>query len=442
MTTYTSNLIIKNCYSTGTISGNYAGGIAGYRTSTNDPTVASNCTITNCYSRGAITGTAAGGIYGYKAAYSSGSIATANNCYSNGAITGIAAGGIFDASFNYPGQITTKCYTSNGNWLDAKADLSLNMASNAWVDINLNSNSIPYLLADFSYNMYTPSIGTNITDSNTSSLEYNSYTYSIVSVNGAAKPTGISIITNDGKILIQPDSLNSGNYNIKVLAQKKDLNKYYFSNFTYIDTNVIPCFLEGTKILCLKNGEEIYIKIEDLEKGDFIKTYKQGYLPLGVVGYTCIHNKEINDILTENLYKCTKDKYPELTEDLYLTGGHGILMNDNDFNSQTLTTAQIIQLAFKDLTCCDKSNIMHLYLREMVKKRQTCRKIDDLWCVETYKDNRAERLSIDGNYNIWNIALNSNNDDISYGIYANGLLVETASKNFMKNESGMVLKYE
>ena len=445
---YSSNVNIKNCYTTGTISGNYAGGIAGYLTATSGNgsiDASANCKITNCYSRGAITGTAAGGIYGYKASFTSNSTASAINCYSNGAITGTSAGGIFDASFNFDGQITSQCYVSNGNWLDASANTSLNMLANVWVDISSSSNSIPYLNGDISFNMYTPNAGTNITTSPASSLP-SGYAYSITSVNNSPKPSSITINAANGVITVQPNSLDPNTYNIKVLAQKSGLNSgYYFSNFTYIDTNIIPCFLEGTKILCFKNGEEKYIKIEELEKGDLIKTYKQtdtGYLPLAVVGYTSIHNKEINDILIENLYKCTKEKYPELTEDLYLTGGHGILMSDDDFNKQTLTASQVIQSAFKDLTICGKSNILHLYLREMIKNRQQCRKISDLWCVESYKDMRAERYSCDGNYNIWNIALDSNNDDESYGIYANGLLVETASKNFLKSDSGMILKYE
>ena len=446
---YPSKLIIKNCYSTGDISGNWAGGIAGYNTSStgsNINPVDASCTIINCYSRGNIKGYGAGGIYGYKAAETQTSIAVANNCYSNGVISGQYAGGIFDASYNYPGQITIKCYASNGNWLDLDANTSLNMNTNTWVDISSSSNNVPYLLADFSYNIYNNNVGTN-TGSGVSKLEAG-YTYSITSIkptnniNNTPAPTDITINSSNGTITINSNNLNLDTYKITVLAQKNNLHSYYFSTFTYIDSIIIPCFLEGTKILCLKNGEEKYIKIEDLEKGDLVKTYKQGYLPLGVVGYTCIHNKEINDVLIENLYKCTKEKYPELTEDLYLTGGHGILMNDNDFNIQTLSTAQIIQLAFKDSTCCGKSNIMHLLLREMIKNREKCRKIDDLWCVEAYKDMRADRFSINGNYNIWNIALDSNNDDISYGIYANGLLVETASKNFMKKESGMVLKFE
>ena len=106
---------IRSCYSTGEISGIWAGGIAGATNSGN---------ISNCYSTGEISGERGGGVAGnynegnisncYStgpiSAYSTGGISGRNNsgnilnCYSSGAISGSLAGGI--AGARHVGSIT------------------------------------------------------------------------------------------------------------------------------------------------------------------------------------------------------------------------------------------------------------------------------------------------------------------------------------------------
>ena len=45
------------------------------------------------------------------------------------------------------------------------------------------------------------------------------------------------------------------------------------------------CFNQGTKILCCnKNLKEEYISIENLKKGDLVKTYKHGYKKIDLIG--------------------------------------------------------------------------------------------------------------------------------------------------------------
>ena len=39
----------------------------------------------------------------------------------------------------------------------------------------------------------------------------------------------------------------------------------------------MPCFVEGTKILCLIKNEEVYVPIENIEIGTKIKTYPNTY---------------------------------------------------------------------------------------------------------------------------------------------------------------------
>jgi hypothetical protein len=91
---------VQQCYSTGNITNNYAGGISGYWSGKNG-----SCTITNCYSTGNLVGS--GGIVGENAGTNGYCLVT--NCYSTGNALGIYTGGI--AGF-YAGQ-QGRCDISN-----------------------------------------------------------------------------------------------------------------------------------------------------------------------------------------------------------------------------------------------------------------------------------------------------------------------------------------
>jgi len=81
-----------------------------------------------------------------------------------------------------------------------------------------------------------------------------------------------------------------------------------------------PCYSRGTKILTADRG---YIPVEELKRGDFIKTYIHGDLPIENI----ISNKIMND--PDNFKHCfykLSSNNPEL-EDLVVTGGHGILVD-------------------------------------------------------------------------------------------------------------------
>jgi len=59
----------------------------------------------------------------------------------------------------------------------------------------------------------------------------------------------------------------------------------------------------------------------------------------------------------------------------------------------------------------------------------------------TYLDNKAEPYIADHEYEeIWHLALESDDKNINYGIYANGLLIETCSINFINNKSNLKFK--
>jgi hypothetical protein len=58
----------------------------------------------------------------------------------------------------------------------------------------------------------------------------------------------------------------------------------------------------------------------------FVKTISNGYIPIIMIGTTKLYNSGNNLRGVNRLYKCSKNKYPQLTEDLFITGYHSILV--------------------------------------------------------------------------------------------------------------------
>ena len=171
-----------------------------------------------------------------------------------------------------------------------------------------------------------------------------------------------------------------------------------------------PCFKEGTKILCQIDGVDTYQPIETLKIGTLVKTSLDGYKKIELIGSGSIYNPGTHERTEDRLYKCSPDKYPELKEDLYITGQHSILVN-------TLTDSQRAQT-----------------IKHLGKIFVTDKKYRLIACV----DERAEPWANEGIYTIYHLALENENKQMNYGIYVNGgLLVETCSINTLKDKSNM-----
>lgn len=171
-----------------------------------------------------------------------------------------------------------------------------------------------------------------------------------------------------------------------------------------------PCFKEGTKILCQIGGVETYVRIETIEPGTLVKTSRDGFKKVEIIAKGDIQNSS-DTLRTENrLYKCSPKNYPELKEDLYITGCHSILVD-------TLTDEQ------KEKT---KKHLGKIFITDKKYRLMAC------------IDERAEPWNSAGHYTIWHLALENPDVKMNYGVYANGLLVETCSINFLKNRSNMV----
>ena len=177
-------------------------------------------------------------------------------------------------------------------------------------------------------------------------------------------------------------------------------------------TAPVICFKEDSTILCFVDGKETYIPIQNIRKGTLVKTCLNGYVPVNMIGTSKLYNPSNNLRGKNRLYKCTKEKYPELTEDLIITGCHSILV-DHMTDEQRAKSVELTG----DIWVTD-------------------RKYRLIACT----DERADPLEEDGLFNIWHLALDNDDIRMNYGIYANGgLLVETTSIRMLREYSGMTL---
>ena len=186
----------------------------------------------------------------------------------------------------------------------------------------------------------------------------------------------------------------------------EDTPLYTFFNFIPVR---YPCFMEGTQILCFKNNKEVYRPIQELRKGDLVKTISNGYLPIYMIGTSEFKNPGHNARVPNRLYKYTSEKYPELFEDLYITGCHSILvpfLTDEEWDNtkELLGDIFITDNHFRLMACLDENS--------------------EPYCKAAY-------------INIYHIALENTNYYMNYGVYANGLLVESCSKRYLTELSNM-----
>jgi hypothetical protein len=207
--------------------------------------------------------------------------------------------------------------------------------------------------------------------------------------------------------------VNVGNNNVTITVTAQDgVTQTFYNVIIKInqDPNVI-CFKEDSQILCLIDNKEVYVPIQNLRKGTLVKTLASGHLPVELVGHSTIHNSSNKERGIDRLYRCSKSKYPELFEDLIITGCHSILEKD-------ITEEQRQKLI---------ESTGKIYITENRYRLLAC------------LDDRTDTYEVEGNHSIWHFALENENNLSNYGVYANGLLVESCSKRMISEYADMVI---
>jgi hypothetical protein len=169
----------------------------------------------------------------------------------------------------------------------------------------------------------------------------------------------------------------------------------------------LVCFKEGTEILT-NTG---YRAIETLRKGDLVKTVKHDYKSIDMIGYRPISHIPSTQRIKDQLYVCRSEQYPDITNELVITGCHAILVKDFKEGEREKT----------------EEILGNIYVT------------DDHYRLPACVDCRASVYEKEGTYMIYHLALENDDYYRNYGIYANGLLVETTSKRYLKELSNMIL---
>jgi hypothetical protein len=190
-------------------------------------------------------------------------------------------------------------------------------------------------------------------------------------------------------------------------ALYSDNSNTFYNQYVYT-TEPIVCFKDTTKILT-DNG---YIAIQDLKNGDLVETFGHGLKPIIVIKKKEIIHELNQNKIPDQLYKYSRETsgYNELTEDLIITGRHAILVDN--FESET-----------------QKDNV--------TKFCGTIQQTDNKYHLPACVDDKSTVYEISGKHTVYNLALQSDNENTRYGIYANGLLVETCSEKYLKNITTM-----
>ena len=170
----------------------------------------------------------------------------------------------------------------------------------------------------------------------------------------------------------------------------------------------ITCFKEDTKILTDKG----YVPVQDLRKGDLVKTLLHNYVAIVMIGKKEIYHPATKARIKDQLYKCSNNKYPEIFEDLIITGCHSILVDEFSSEKERERSIEVNTDIF--LT-------------------------DNNYRLPACVDERASVYETEGTYNIYHFALEHDDYYMNYGVYANGLLVETCSKRYVKEVANMTL---
>jgi photosystem II stability/assembly factor-like uncharacterized protein len=204
--------------------------------------------------------------------------------------------------------------------------------------------------------------------------------------------------SNTNIATISGDTIYIHNIGSTTITATQDACGNYIEGSVTTTFNVF-CFNQGTKIL---TGDNIYLPIECLKEGDLVKTYKRGNRKIAKMH----SGKLINNCKCPNecMYKMRKTSSNGLTDDLMVTGGHSILVDSLEDHPS--------------------------YKKKMMKKMGSVQMIEDKYLLLVGFSKEFERIQTNEVFTFYHFILeNDGNDNEQYGVWANGLLTETPSKN-------------
>ena len=183
---------------------------------------------------------------------------------------------------------------------------------------------------------------------------------------------------------------------------------YTVDTFIITVTSQYPCFLQGSKILWFnpETYQDEYIAVEKLRIGDLVFTAESGYKSIHSIGHRLLPSPKCDPNPSNRLYKFSGN------EPLYITGEHCTLHRHIPENKRKLIT----------------EHMGDVYITE------------EFYRMPAFLDDRAQPYDReDEPVTIWHFALENDNDAHNYGVYANGLLVESCAIESLTKKSGMVL---
>jgi len=157
----------------------------------------------------------------------------------------------------------------------------------------------------------------------------------------------------------------------------------------------VPCFLKGTLIRCA-DGD---IPIEDLKKGDMVKTIYHGNVAVDMIGYSPIHHSRANPKVMDQLFTYKNDN------SLTVTGSHCRLVD-------AVTAVEISNIL---------TNLGAIYVTDDKIRLPAC--IDKN--AQPYEKEESDEV-------VYHVCLENVHPNLNYGIYANDILMETCPKACME----------
>lgn len=291
--------------------------------------------------------------------------------------------------------------------------LAKNTVGNSTPFLSTSAN-VTVLTTPSSPNSYSLSFDQNtgitvsIADTRNTSINQVYYYYYYYQVGGSANDQSADINVYANSYVPVVNGQTSYSFNIKGL--QTSYYNVYIAAKNSVGGNIYSPVIAPVNVICFKEDSRIltnrgYRKIQYLKRGDLIKTFKDGFKPIYKIGKKEIMHVPSLEKRTKNqLYKCSHTEYPELFEDLVLTGCHSILVDEFADDEQRNQTRQING---------------GIYVTDKKYRLPVC------------ADYRASVYEHAGKYAVYHIALENDDYYMNYGIYANGLLVESTSKRFL-----------